>query len=47
VLTLKPFTTTLTIDPVNLKLAPGKYMVLFNPVNGVSRFKSDVFVGLD
>lgn len=46
-LTLKPFSTSLTIDPVKLKLVPGKYTVLFNPVNGVSRFKSEVFVGLD
>ncbi len=46
-LMLKPFTTSMTIDLVKLKLAPGKYTVLFNPVNGVSRFKSEVFVGLD
>ena len=46
-LTLKPFSTTITIDPARLKLAPGKYTVLFNPVNGVSRFKAEVLVGLD
>lgn len=41
---LKPFSTSIMIDPMKLKLAPGKYTVLFNPVNGVSRFKADVFV---
>ncbi len=41
---LKPFFTSIAIDPVKLKLAPGKYTVLFNPVNGASRFKADVFV---
>ncbi len=46
-LMLRSFSTSLTIDPVKLKLAPGKYTVLFNPVNGVSRFKSEVFVGID
>lgn len=45
---LVAFSTSLTIDPVKLKLAPGKYMVLFNPVNGVSRFKAGlIVVGLD
>lgn len=47
-LTLKPFSTTITIDPVKLKLARGTtYTVLFNPVNGVSRFKTEVLIGLD
>ena len=41
------FSTSLTIDPVKLKLAPGKYMVLFNPVNGASRFKTEVLIGID
>lgn len=41
---LKPFSASITIDPVKLKLTPGKYTVLFNPVKGASRFKADVFV---
>jgi hypothetical protein len=28
------FSTTVTIDPFKLKLAPGRYPVRFNPVNG-------------
>ena len=43
----RPFSTTVTLDPAKLKLAPGRYTVLFNPVNGQSRFKAEVFVGID
>ena len=46
-LRLKPFSATVTLDPAKLKLAPGRYMVLFNPVNGASRFKAEVIVGVD
>jgi hypothetical protein len=34
---LKRFTTTVTIDPFKLKLARGRYLVRFNPVNGRTR----------
>jgi hypothetical protein len=40
----KAFSTTVTIDPVKLKLAPGNYAVLVNPVNGKSPFKSILIV---
>ncbi len=41
---LRTFTKTVTIDPAKLGLAPGTYTVLFNPVNGESRFKAAVTV---
>ena len=44
---IKSFTTRLTLDRVKLKLAPGSYTLLVNPVNGVSRFKLKFFVGID
>jgi hypothetical protein len=41
---LKPFSTSVTLDPAKLKLAPGRYVVLFNPVNGESKFKTELVV---
>jgi hypothetical protein len=41
---LRTFTKTVTIDPAKLGLAPGTYTVLFNPVNGESRFKTTITV---
>jgi hypothetical protein len=46
---LKRFTTTVTIDPLKLNLAPGRYLVRFNPVNGRTRHKVRISIpfGLD
>jgi hypothetical protein len=46
---LKRFTTTVTIDPLKLNLAPGRYLVRFNPVNGRTRHKIGISIpfGLD
>ena len=41
---LRTFTKTVTIDPAKLGLEPGTYTVLFNPVNGESRFKAALTV---
>jgi hypothetical protein len=41
---VKPFATTVSLDPRTLKLTPGKYLVLVNPVNGQSRFKTSFVV---
>lgn len=41
---LRTFTKTVTIDPAKLGLAPGTYTVLFNPVNGESRFKTTITI---
>lgn len=41
---LRTFTKTVTIDPARLGLAPGTYTVLFNPVNGESRFKASLTI---
>lgn len=41
---LRTFTKTVTIDPAKLGLAPGTYTVLFNPVNGESRFRATLTV---
>lgn len=37
--TLQRFTTTVKIDPVKLNLAPGRYVVRFNPVDGRTRHR--------
>jgi hypothetical protein len=46
---LKRFSTTVTIDPLKLNLAPGRYLVRFNPVNGRTRHKVGIIIpfGLD
>ncbi len=41
---LRTFTKTVTIDPAKLSLTPGTYTVLFNPVNGESRFKASLTI---
>jgi hypothetical protein len=41
---VKPFSTTVSLDPRAMKLAPGSYTVLVNPVNGQSRFKTTLVV---
>ncbi len=43
-LALKSFSTSVNLDPRAMKLAPGKYLVLVNPVNGVSRFQTTLVV---
>ena len=47
--TPKRFTTTVTINPLKLDLAPGRYLVRFNPVNGRTRHKVRISIpfGLD
>jgi hypothetical protein len=40
----KPFSSTVTLNPTQLKLPLGKYAVLFNPINGVSKFRSEINV---
>jgi hypothetical protein len=35
----KRFSTTVTINPLKLHLAPGRYLVRFNPVNGQTHYK--------
>jgi hypothetical protein len=44
ILALKSFSTSLTLDATSLKVAPGKYLVLVNPVNGISRFQTSITV---
>lgn len=41
---LQKFTTLVSIDANKLNLAPGTYDVLFNPVNGRSRFKVAIII---
>ena len=43
-LALKNFTSSLTLDARSLKVAPGKYLVQVNPINGVSRFQTTIVV---
>ena len=37
--TLQRFATTVTIDPLQLNLAPGRYVVRFNPLRGRTRHR--------
>ena len=39
---IKSFASSITLDARTLKVTPGKYLVLVNPVNGVSRFQTTV-----
>jgi len=40
----KPFSAKVTLDPAKLNLAPGKYVVLVNPVNGKSPYRAEFTV---
>jgi len=41
---VKPFSTTVTLDPRAMKLKPGSYQVLINPLNGKTSFKTTLVV---
>jgi hypothetical protein len=41
---LKSFSTSVNMDARTLKVAPGKYLVLVNPVNGASRFQTTLVI---
>lgn len=40
----KTITTTLTLDPAKLNLAPGKYVAMVNPLNGKSPYRAEFTV---
>jgi len=40
----KTFSTTVTLDPAKLNLAPGKYVAMVNPVNGRSPYRAEFTV---